>query len=191
MKIALIVISILLVPITSIAKMYKCTDGEGNISYTTSPCPTETQTEELTFEGGSGSNSGNKNDSNYDNGYYYEDPEFIKQNQQRGFHKKVKVISRGRLVDIVDYVEPGAYTAFIFYADWCAPCKTIMPKLENLARRADNFALRELDVINWQNPLVKYYNISSIPHFIVYGPKGNFVESGPRISKNVMNKISK
>lgn len=104
--------------------------------------------------------------------------------------EKVKIISRGKLVNVIDYVEPHKYTVFMFYADWCAPCGPLKEKLGELANRVNNMALRELDIINLENPLVKYYNLPSIPYFLVYGPDGSFVERGPMLTKKLLKTIT-
>ncbi len=100
------------------------------------------------------------------------------------------MISRGRLINVVDYIEPHKYTVFMFYADWCAPCGPLKDKLSELADRINNMALREIDIINLENPLVKYYNLSSIPFFITYGPDGKFLERGPMLSKELLKQIA-
>ena len=78
----------------------------------------------------------------------------------------------------------------MFYADWCTPCGPLKEKLGELANRVNNMALRELDIINLENPLVKYYNLPAIPYFLVYGPDGNFLERGPMLSKNLLKTIA-
>ncbi len=107
-----------------------------------------------------------------------------------GQYEKVKLISRGRLINVIDYIEPHKYTVFMFSADWCAPCGPLKDKLSELAERVNNMALRELDIINLENPLVKYYNLPSIPYFITYGPDGKFLERGPMLSKELLRQIA-
>lgn len=104
--------------------------------------------------------------------------------------EKVKLISRGKLINVIDYLEPHKYTVFMFSADWCAPCGPLKEKLSELANKVDTMALRELDIINLENPLVKYYNLPAIPYFLIYGPDGKFVERGPMISKKVLKAIA-
>ena len=104
--------------------------------------------------------------------------------------EKVKLISRGRLINVIDYIEPHKYTVFMFYADWCAPCGPLKEKLGELAVRVNNMALREIDIIDLENPLVKYYNLPSVPFFIIYGPDGNFLERGPMLSKELLKQIA-
>lgn len=103
---------------------------------------------------------------------------------------KVNLISRGKLINLIKHIEPGRYTAFMFYADWCAPCKTLKPRMEQFAESVDNLALREIDIINWENPLVTFYNLPSVPYFVIYGPDGNFVERGPAITDETLKDIT-
>lgn len=105
-------------------------------------------------------------------------------------YDKVEVISQGRLIDLIDYLVPGKYTAFYFYAEWCGPCRILKPKLERFVESGDKLALRELNIINWENPLVTYYKLPSIPYFIIYGPDGKFIERGPGFSNDLMKTIS-
>ena len=104
--------------------------------------------------------------------------------------EKVKLISQGRLINVLDYIEPHKYTVFMFYADWCAPCGPLKEKLGELAEKVDNMALREIDIINFENPLAKYYNLPAVPYFIIYGPDGKFLERGPMLSKNLLKTIA-
>jgi len=103
---------------------------------------------------------------------------------------KIEVISRGTLIDLIEHLVPGKYTAFYFYADWCGPCRVLKPKLEDFVESGEKLALREIDIINWENPLVLYYKLPSIPYFIIYGPDGEFLERGPGISNEIMREIS-
>lgn len=158
------------------ADIYQCTDVKGNTSYRTEPCPEgsrkrviKSRTQDKGESGVSGS-PGN----DYGSGEY----------------KKVEIISRGSLVDLIDYVVPYKYTVFLFYADWCTPCKPAKKKLARLAESVDTLAVRELDIVNWDYPLTKYYNIGSIPYFIVYGPDGTYIERGSRVSKELLKKIA-
>ncbi len=104
--------------------------------------------------------------------------------------EKIKVISRGKLINVMNFLEPHKYTVFMFYADWCAPCGPLKEKLGELTQRVDNMALREIDIINLENPLVKYYNIPAIPYFLIYDPDGNFLERGPMLSKELLKTIA-
>jgi thiol-disulfide isomerase/thioredoxin len=164
---------VLVLPHYALAELYECRDKEGTVSHHSRvPCP-EGYSSKLIQDKGS-LNTASK--------------AYSSQNVSPK-HENVEVISRGRLIDLIDYIDYGKYTVFMFYADWCAPCKTVKPELEKSARSQNTFALKELNVLNWENPLVTYYNLAGLPYFIVYGPEGEFVERGPVLSKELKKKI--
>jgi thioredoxin 1 len=54
-----------------------------------------------------------------------------------------------------------------FYADWCVPCQTLAPTLEQLARELPDAKIVKVNVD--QNPrLAARYRISSIPNLLVF-----------------------
>jgi len=55
-------------------------------------------------------------------------------------------ISRGQEVDLADHLVAGKITIFDFYSDYCPPCRTISPKLEELAGRRDDIAVVKVDI---------------------------------------------
>ncbi len=174
LKLIITCVTLLLLTHFARAELYECRDEEGTVTHHSRVhCP-EGYSGTLIQDDGS-SNSAPKSYSNNNVG----------KNQDN-----VEVISEGRLVDLIDHIDYGKYTVFLFYADWCAPCKTIKPELEKSARGNNTFALKELNVLNWENPLVTYYNLAGLPYFIVYGPKGEFVERGPVLSKDIKAKLT-
>lgn len=165
---------VLVLPLYALADLYECKNEEGIVTHHSRvPCPEGYSSKLIQDE--RSSNTAPKP---------YTDKNVISKDEN------VEVISRGRLIDLIDHLEYGKYTVFMFYADWCAPCKTVKPGLEKYARSQNKFALKELDVLNWENPLVGYYNLAGLPYFIVYGPEGEFVERGPVLSKELKNKIT-
>lgn len=52
-----------------------------------------------------------------------------------------------------------------FYADWCAPCKTIAPILEELDSEFDNVDFYKVDTEN-QSELAQTFQIKSIPSIL-------------------------
>ena len=157
------------------AELYECTNNEGIVTHHSKvPCPEGYTSERI--EEVQPADTGTK---------------AYKTRQAAPKNGNVEVISRGRLIDLVDHIEYGKYTVFMFYAEWCAPCKTIKPALEKHARNLNTFALKEIDVLNWENPLVRYYNLIGLPYYIVYGPEGKFVERGPVLSGELRKQITK
>ena len=55
-----------------------------------------------------------------------------------------------------------------FHADWCAPCKTLSPILEDLKRkRGDDLKLVKIDID--KNPsLSQMLNVRSVPTILLY-----------------------
>ena len=87
----------------------------------------------------------------------------------------VVVISHGTQVDIAKHLAPGNVTVVDFYADWCGPCKQLSPSLEQMARTDPQIALRKIDIINWKTPVVRQFNIHSIPQVNIYNRGGRLV----------------
>ncbi len=62
-----------------------------------------------------------------------------------------------------------------FYADWCGPCKVLLPIIGELAEEYDGKAL-VVKVNTQHNPaLSQHFKIKSIPTLMVFN-KGNFQE---------------
>jgi thiol-disulfide isomerase/thioredoxin len=92
-----------------------------------------------------------------------------------GRSQQVEVISHGAPVDITKHLALGNVTVVDFYADWCGPCKQLSPSLEQMARTDPEIALRKIDIVNWKTPVVKQYNIHSVPQVNVYNRGGRLV----------------
>jgi thiol-disulfide isomerase/thioredoxin len=94
---------------------------------------------------------------------------------QRG--QPIAVISHGSHVDITKYLALGNVTIVDFYADWCPACRYISPSLEQMANADPEIALRKIDIVNWKTPVVKQFNLRSIPQVNIYNRRGNLVGS--------------
>lgn len=55
---------------------------------------------------------------------------------------------------------------FYFTADWCGPCKKVRPLVEEINRESADVKFRIIDA-DQEGDLVKKFNISSVPTFIV------------------------
>ena len=88
----------------------------------------------------------------------------------------VRTISDGgKKVDLKDLVVPGRITLVDFYADWCGPCRTMAPHLEQLANQDKDVFLRKVDIVKWGTPVTKQYAISSVPNVRVFDRTGRQV----------------
>jgi len=61
-----------------------------------------------------------------------------------------------------------------FYADWCSPCKLMMPTLQKLSDEIKGIKVLKVNVETCFN-ISNSYNISSVPSIIIF-KDGNVVE---------------
>lgn len=84
----------------------------------------------------------------------------------------------GERVDVARNLAPGKYTIIDFYADWCINCTKITPVLEELTRRRGDVALRKINIVHWDTPVVAQYEVTFLPYLQMYGPSGALVADG-------------
>jgi thioredoxin 1 len=63
-----------------------------------------------------------------------------------------------------------------FYADWCGPCKMMMPVVDNLAKTYDGRIKVGKVNSDEEGDLAAKYNIMSIPSFLIF-KNGELVET--------------
>ncbi|HEY3174317.1 MAG TPA: thioredoxin family protein [Candidatus Polarisedimenticolia bacterium] len=97
----------------------------------------------------------------------------------------VVVVSRGERVDLEAQAVAGKYTIYDFYADWCAPCRSLDVRLRELASRHDNVAVRKIDIIDWTTPVVAQHGVEGLPFMILYGPDGKRLAAGEDVYETV------
>jgi len=88
------------------------------------------------------------------------------------------VVSRGETVDLEAAAVKGKYTLYDFYADWCAPCRSLDPQLRELAAGHDNVAIRKIDIVDWTTPVVAQHQVQSLPFMILLDPEGRRLAAG-------------
>lgn len=90
----------------------------------------------------------------------------------------VRVISKGEPVNLRDYLVPGKYTLFDYYADWCPPCRELSPQLVELARRHPDLAVRKIDIVDWSHPVAAQQGVQGLPFLRLFGPDGAMIREG-------------
>jgi hypothetical protein len=55
-----------------------------------------------------------------------------------------------------------------------------MPQLEASVNNVDFVVLRKINITDWKTPVVRQYSIRSIPHCMIFDPKGTLKESSSR-----------
>lgn len=103
----------------------------------------------------------------------------------------------GTEVDIEQMVHRGKTTIFDFYSAYCGPCVKISPRLAELERKRTDIAVVKIDInregvrgIDWGSPVIKQYQIPSIPYFIVYDEGGTRIHAGDTASQFVYRLLS-
>ena len=73
----------------------------------------------------------------------------------------MKVINS--IEDFNSIMESGKPVLLDFYADWCGPCKMLMPTVEKLAEKhKDDFEIAKINVDQNQE-LAQHFSVRSIP----------------------------
>lgn len=90
----------------------------------------------------------------------------------------IRIISRGEPINLRDHLVPGKYTLFDYYADWCPPCQELAPRLEELARRHPNLAVRKIDIVDWDHPVAEQQGVRDLPYLRLYDPGGRLIQEG-------------
>ena len=94
----------------------------------------------------------------------------------------------GAAIHLSELLAPGKVTVVDFYADWCAPCKTIDPYLRGLAEDP-RVAVRKVDIVGWGSPVAKQWGLQSIPNMRVYDSNGNPVGEPTHDIREIYNYI--
>ena len=93
----------------------------------------------------------------------------------------IRVVSKGEPLNLRDYLVPGKYTLFDYYADWCPPCRRLSPRLEELARQHANLALRKVDIVSWSHPVARQQGVTDLPYLRLFDPEGRLVAEGDAV----------
>jgi thiol-disulfide isomerase/thioredoxin len=86
---------------------------------------------------------------------------------------KIRIVSNGgEQVDLPALMAPGKITIVDFYAEWCGPCRQISPHLEQLAKTDPDVVLLKIDIVKWNTPITRQFDIQSVPNMRVFGRTG-------------------
>jgi len=95
-------------------------------------------------------------------------------------------VGHGEEVTLADHLVRGQTTIFDFFSEYCPPCRQISPLLEQLDKARSDLTVVKVDInrpgvagIDWQSPVVRQYDLRSVPHFKVFAPDGSLQAEGP------------
>lgn len=76
-----------------------------------------------------------------------------------------------------DLAVPGKVTLVDLGAEWCGPCKDVERHVNALLGRGHRFAVRRLDVRDWDSPLARHYlaREPALPWVVVFDRQGRRV----------------
>ena len=79
----------------------------------------------------------------------------------------------GSTVDLAPYLgRDQKYVLVEYYADWCPPCRSFLPLLNQLPSKFSNLTVYRINIDKWKSPICQQDKINSVPAFTVYGPDG-------------------
>ncbi|RME88418.1 MAG: hypothetical protein D6785_00890 [Planctomycetota bacterium] len=60
------------------------------------------------------------------------------------------------------------------------------PRVEAKILKSKDLVLRKINIMKWTSPVAEQYKIESIPHFMIFDPKGKLVKQGFSIYKEIL-----
>ena len=67
-----------------------------------------------------------------------------------------------------------------FYADWCPACRSFNPIMEAVNAQIPDMQVLYMNIGDWDTPITRRYNVSSVPHLKIYDKDGSLVAEGDR-----------
>jgi thiol-disulfide isomerase/thioredoxin len=83
----------------------------------------------------------------------------------------------GTSVDVQRYLVPGKYTIVFFFSRYDPTCQSLEPRLAQLSQVRPDLAVRTINVnrpeaqaVDWESPIVREWQISTLPYVQIYDP---------------------
>ena len=65
-----------------------------------------------------------------------------------------------------------------FYADWCPACQSFNPIMDAVNEQVPDMQVLFMNIGDWNTPVTRQYNVSSVPYLMIYDKDGNLVAQG-------------
>jgi endonuclease YncB( thermonuclease family)/thiol-disulfide isomerase/thioredoxin len=65
-----------------------------------------------------------------------------------------------------------------FYADWCPACRDFNPLMDAINAQVPDMQVLFMNIGDWNTPVTRLYNISSVPYLKIYDKDGSLVAEG-------------
>ena len=81
----------------------------------------------------------------------------------------------GARIELSELLAPNQITVVDFFADWCGPCRAISPHLATLVSQHPDVVVCQVDMVAWDSPVARQYDLHSVPNLRVYDRSGRMV----------------
>jgi thiol:disulfide interchange protein len=81
----------------------------------------------------------------------------------------------GARIELSELLAPNQITVVDFFADWCGPCRAISPHLATLVSQDPDVVVCQVDMVKWDSPVARQYDLHSVPNLRVYDRSGRMI----------------
>ena len=84
----------------------------------------------------------------------------------------------GQDADFRSYFSPDRISIVYFYAEWCPACRGLSPVMDAINAQIPDMQVLFMDIGDWNTPVTRQYDITSVPHLKIYDKSGSLVAEG-------------
>jgi thioredoxin-related protein len=115
------------------------------------------------------------------------------------FAQELKVLNRsfpGERFELEQYLDRDHLNIVVFRSRHSASCQKLEKALERLTRKRDDLVVGLVDVdrkdsveIDWRSPLVRQFNLQTVPYVRVFDKRGQTVSEGYEARKEILKML--
>ena len=84
----------------------------------------------------------------------------------------------GQDFNFQSYFTPERISIVYFYADWCPACRSLTPVMDAINAQIPDMQVLFMNIDDWNTPVTRRYNVTSVPYLMIYDKGGNLVAEG-------------